>query len=538
MVRRVRFAVSLRALLVAMIAAPVLPMLGFAALILTRWGEAVPALFALGGVAIAGAGFRVLGGVATLAAAGWLLRATGALSRAAVALEGGGTPPETRFGIAEIDAAIVAMAAAARSLRARSQAYEAAEAGRRESEARLRDFAETASDWYWETDCDHRFCYLSDRIRVFGQDPASRLGRRRWELASDADRNPEKWRAHQATLDRHEPFRDFRYSRRVGDQPEHTVSVSGRPIFDESGSFAGYRGTARDVSEEALSERLLRQAKAAAEAANLAKSGFLANMSHELRTPLNAILGFSEMLERGAAGPLDLRQREYVGYIRQSGAHLLDIINEILDLAKIDAGKFELREDYGIDVLRLAESCAAIVRECARAGGLALETRIEAGLPRLTADETRLKQILLNLLGNAVKFTEPSGRVVLAARRSAGHGLEIEVADTGPGMTAAEIGVALEPFGQLDAGLARRRDGTGLGLPLARRLTELHGGSFRVESEKGRGTRIVIGLPASRLIEDGGDEPPLAPAGRAAATPAPAGGGWSRATALHARGLL
>jgi PAS domain S-box-containing protein len=508
-----------------MIAAPVLPTLGFAALILTRWGEAVPALFALGGVALAGAGFRVLGGAATLAAAGWLLRATSALSRAAAALGRGGTPPETRSGIAEIDAAIAAMAAAAGALGARSRAYEAAEEGRRESEARLRDFAETASDWYWETDRDHRFCYLSDRIRGFGQDPASRLGRRRWELAADADRDPEKWRTHQAMLDRHEPIRDFRYARKVGDQPEHTVSVSGRPIFDASGVFAGYRGTARDVSEEALAERLLREAKAAAETANLAKSSFLANMSHELRTPLNAVLGFSEMLERGTAGALDPRQREYVGYIRQSGAHLLDIINEILDLAKIDAGKLELREDEGIDVRSLAEGCAAIVGECARAGGLRLETRIEEGLARLVADETRLKQILLNLLGNAVKFTEPGGSVVLAARSTAGHGVEIEVADTGPGMTPAEIGVALEPFGQIDAGLARRRDGTGLGLPLARRLTELHGGSFCVDSKKGRGTRIVVGLPASRVIEEGATERAALPEAQAAAISSAAAGG-------------
>jgi signal transduction histidine kinase len=223
-------------------------------------------------------------------------------------------------------------------------------------------------------------------------------------------------------------------------------------------------------------------------------------MSHELRTPLNAVLGFSEMLECGAAGSLQAQQREYVGYIRQSGTHLLDIISEILDLAKIDAGKLDLDEDRDVDVHTIADACSALVKDRAAAETVSLSVEIERDMPLLVADSTRLKQILLNLLGNAVKFTEPGGAVVLAVRRAADGGVEFEVRDTGLGMTAAEIDIALEPFGQVDSSLDRRHEGTGLGLPLARRLAELHNGTLRIESEKGRGTRIVVALPATRVM--------------------------------------
>ena len=152
--------------------------------------------------------------------------------------------------------------------------------------------------------------------------------------------------------------------------------------------------------------------------------------------------------------------------------------------------------------MRLADACLALVRERAAAGMLNLSIEIEAAMPLLVANSTRLKQILLNLLGNAVKFTEPGGAVVLAVRRTAGGGVEFEVRDTGLGMTPAEIEIALEPFGQVDAGTARRREGTGLGLPLAQRLTELHGGSLRIASERGRGTRMVVELPASRVLSE------------------------------------
>ena len=385
-----RFAVrslgSLRMLLIVMIAAPVVPTIASSILVLARLAHGRNAAASIAEIALAGMGLRILGGGVALWAAGRLIRATRLLSRAAGALDAGASPSQTRSGIGEIDDVLEAIGAAAQSLRRRSEAYQSAEAARRDSEARLSDFAETGSDWYWQTDRQHRFTYLSDRIRAFGQDPTSRLGRARWELVAEAGSEPEKWRDHRAALERHEPFREFVYTRKVGNDPEQTVSVSGKPIFDAAGEFCGYRGTARDISAKVRAQRELRAATAEAEAASLAKSRFLANMSHELRTPLNAILGFSEMLERGTAGALQERQQEYVGYIRQSGSHLLDIINEILDLAKIDAGKLDLEEDAPIEVRALADACVALVAERAAAGVLKLTLQVENAMPRLVAE--------------------------------------------------------------------------------------------------------------------------------------------------------
>lgn len=369
-----------------------------------------------------------------------------------------------------------------------------------QSETRFRDFALTSSDWFWETDENHRFTYVSEGIRQFGQEPASRIGRSRIEFAKDAKTEAEKWREHLAATERHEPFRNFVYTRQNGDQPENTISISGAPMFDPAGRFLGYRGTGRDITAQVRAERSLREAKEAAEAANVAKSQFLANMSHELRTPLNAIIGFSEALELGMAGELKPRQAEYAGLIHQSGEHLHTVINDILDLAKVDAGKLDLHEEVAIDPRAIVDACVTLMRSHAVSASIALSVEADERLPRLCADPTRLKQILLNLISNAIKFTGSGGSVVVVLRTSEAGGISFAVRDTGPGMSADEIATALEPFGQVDAGHARRYEGTGLGLPLAQRLTELHDGSLRVDSVKGSGTTVTVTLPPERAI--------------------------------------
>ncbi len=323
---------------------------------------------------------------------------------------------------AAIGFAILFQALAARSRRLEQQTTELAAPADalRDSEARFRDFARTSSDWFWETDEQHRFTHVSDEIRLFGQDPSDRIGRKRSELAADRPEDMRLWDEHYAVLDRHEPFRNFVYARKIGGGPERMVSISGNPLFDASGCFLGYRGTARDVTEEIRAERGLRDAKTAAEAANRAKSQFLANMSHELRTPLNAVLGFSELLIQRLAGPLHEKQAEYIDMIYRSGTHLHDIINDILDLAKVDAGKLDLNPEDGVDPCAIVNACVALMKERADTGGLRLSVNVDLALPGIVADAMRLKQILLNLLSNAVKFTEPGGSIVITVRCSPG----------------------------------------------------------------------------------------------------------------------
>jgi two-component system cell cycle sensor histidine kinase PleC len=389
-----------------------------------------------------------------------------------------------------------------RAERLERQARELADVGEalRESEARLLDFALTSSDWFWETDSDHRLTYASDGIRSLGFNPESCVGRTHWELDLDAESGAEKWRDHVATLERREVFRDVVYTSLDDQRSRRNICISGRPVFDPSGQFHGYRGTARDVTEKLAADYKLHEAMRAAERANVAKSNFLANMNHELRTPLNAILGFSEMLSLGTVGSLQPRIRDYVEVIHKSARHLLDVVSDVLDFATIEAGKIELLEEE-FHPSTIINTCVEIVSGQAQARGLkiAIETS-DADLPSIRGDERRLRQVLLNPLSNAIKFSHSGGVIMVRALQLASGAFAFQVQDHGPGMTTEEMAIALERFGQVDAGLERRHEGTGLGLPLARSLIELHGGALQIDSEKGRGTTVTVTLPPERVI--------------------------------------
>ena len=259
--------------------------------------------------------------------------------------------------------------------------------------------------------------------------------------------------------------------------------------------------TAQLKEEKARLLALVRElniAKRAADDANRAKSEFLASMSHELRTPLNAILGISEVIKEELFGPVGLAK--YVDYaqdVHNSGQHLLDLINDILDLSKIDAGKAELREE-DISVASLIADSVSLVRERAQKSGVGLEISPATDLPSLWADKRLLKQILLNLLSNAIKFTPAGGRVTVQAERDAEEALRITVIDTGIGMSEAEIAKAMSLYGQIDSRISRKHQGTGLGLPISRSLARMHGGELEVESRPGKGTRITLVLPPQR----------------------------------------
>jgi signal transduction histidine kinase len=223
-------------------------------------------------------------------------------------------------------------------------------------------------------------------------------------------------------------------------------------------------------------------------------------MSHELRTPLNAIIGFAEVMETEVMGPLGVpRYRDYARDIKNSGVHLLEIINDILDLSKIEAGKVQMQEDT-VALKRVVQACLTLIDERARLAHVSLTSDVADDLPPIRADERKLKQILLNLLSNSVKFTPAGGSVAVSARVLSSSEIEIAVADTGIGMSEADIPKALTPFTQIDNSLSRKFGGTGLGLPLTDSFVRLHGGKMSITSELGRGTIVTVTLPGNRVV--------------------------------------
>jgi PAS domain S-box-containing protein len=253
-----------------------------------------------------------------------------------------------------------------------------------------------------------------------------------------------------------------------------------------------------DITHRKRAEAHLHEAVQMAEAANRAKTEFLAAMSHELRTPLNAILGFSEIISKQLFGPVGVpRYLEYAADVHASGKHLLSMINDILDISSIEAGGAKLDEEP-VDPGAVAETCLRLVAVRAEQGQVKLCNMVPNDLPAIIADGRRLTQILLNLLSNAVKFTLPAGSVNLEAGVTSSGGITFTVRDTGIGMRSEDIAVALAPFGQVDSGYARRFEGTGLGLPLAKSLTELHGGKLFMESTPGQGTAVTVVFPPRR----------------------------------------
>ena len=287
---------------------------------------------------------------------------------------------------------------------------------------------------------------------------------------------------------------------------ELDVMISGEYV--KFGSEDRLFMVADDVTElrKAEAQRLwhheeLSTAKTKAENANQAKSEFLANMSHELRTPLNAIIGFSEHIKGETLGPIGNRDyAEYIGYIHDSGVHLLQMVNEILDFSKTDAGKLELNETV-FDLRKVAGDAARIVGMQASEAGLEISVAIPPHVPELIADQRIFTQILLNLLSNSITFTPHGGKVTVSADTTV-DGLEIVVTDTGIGMDDAGLEKALIPFAQVDSASNRSHEGTGLGLSIVQQFTQLHGGTLRIESTPGLGTKISIDIPSARLMEN------------------------------------
>lgn len=280
------------------------------------------------------------------------------------------------------------------------------------------------------------------------------------------------------------------------------ASVSIIPIRNESDVITHFAAMHEDITKRKEAEHATDEARHAAEYANKAKSELMANMSHELRTPLNAIIGFSDTMKQEVFGPIGSEKySEYLGDIYDSGRHLLDVINEILDIAAIEAGALDLHED-NIGVTDLVESALRIIMQRANDGRVDISSSVAPDLPLIYVDVRRVKQVLLNLLSNAVKSTPPGGSVSVVARVNEDGSVAIAVSDTGVGMNQEDIAKALSKFGQVDSGLDRKREGTGLGLPVTKGLMEVHGGELIVESEKGRGTVVTAIFPKERVDRD------------------------------------
>ncbi|MBI3515481.1 MAG: PAS-domain containing protein [Proteobacteria bacterium] len=262
----------------------------------------------------------------------------------------------------------------------------------------------------------------------------------------------------------------------------------------------GFLTTFADITERKRFENALQSAKEQAELANRAKTAFLANMSHELRTPLNAIIGFAEIIREQLLGPIGTpKYLDYMADIHLSGNHLLEVINDILDLSKVESGHFELLEKT-IDLERVLASALRLLGDKAAKGGLTIRSRMPEPRPLIRADERGIKQILLNLLSNSVKFTRPGGVIEVTAELAPDGDLLLIVADTGIGFDLADLPRALAPFGQIDSSLTRRYQGTGLGLPLVNSLTQLHGGRLEFDSKIDVGTRVTVRLPVARVV--------------------------------------
>jgi ammonium transporter, Amt family len=261
----------------------------------------------------------------------------------------------------------------------------------------------------------------------------------------------------------------------------------------------GQNRGALQLERETASESL-RLARDAAEAASRAKSGFLAMVSHELRTPLNAIIGFSEMMLREEIGPIaNEKYRAYVGDIHASGLHLLHIINDILDLSKAEAGKLEIQEDV-FDLHDTISSVRQLIGTRIDDCGLSYSVNLSADLPLLRGDERKIKQALLNLVTNAVKFTQSGGHIEVAGRFDPATGVIVTVSDTGIGIAPEDLARALEPFEQVGSPFDRPRQGTGLGLPLVKAIMERHGGTIAVASALGVGTQVSVSFPPRRAV--------------------------------------
>lgn len=363
----------------------------------------------------------------------------------------------------------------------------------RKSEEILRLFMESATDSFAILDQNLNFVDVNRATaRLYGIRKEDFVGKNIAELTPET-KTSGRYEQYLRVIRTGEPFHTEATISPPGAEREKRLSGTAFRVG------AGLGLVAQDVTEQRHAEELLRSAKEEAELANRTKSEFLANMTHELRTPLNAIIGFSQVLERGIGGAVTDKQREYLKDIERSGDHLLDVISDILDLSKFELRPKEILDEQ-VDLAETISGSLRLVRDRLDTAGLTLQAQELKAVPLLRGDKRRLKQVLLNLLSNAIKFTNRGGSVTISGKTAEDGSVCLEVTDSGIGMTPSDIEKSLTPFGQVDSGLARNYEGTGLGLPISKSIMEAHGGKLEIESEPGEGTTVRLIFPAHRII--------------------------------------
>lgn len=362
----------------------------------------------------------------------------------------------------------------------------------------LNDFEEGTSDWLWECDASGLLTYASPKLGEIVGKSLPELRNMTLLQATNASNLQTGWRLLQDKMESRQPVVACELEVVSAGKTTHW-SINARPLFDNEGGFKGYRGVGRDISEEWEVDRKLIEAKDMAEAASAAKSTFLAVMSHELRTPLNSIVGFSEILASSGEASLqsDIR-RDYAQTILESSRHLQTLITDILDATRIENNSISLVEQ-DIDAAELLEIAVKMCRDQAERADVTLVAKLVDGI-EITADLTRAKQIILNLLVNAIKFSSPGSTVDIEFLRLKNDGLAISIRDTGVGIKPKDLARIFEPFVQAEESISRRFSGIGLGLSIARKIARLHGGDVILESRFGEGTTARFELPSFRVI--------------------------------------
>ncbi len=374
----------------------------------------------------------------------------------------------------------------------------------RESEAALAKAQRLAKlgHWRWSIESNQLVSCSEEFARIHGADPEGIHELMKDEMARVI--HPEDRERVSAAFKRFdEEPRDYDIEYRIllpDGEVRHIYEI-GQAVCDSAGRLVEQVGTVQDITERKLAEEALLAAKEAAELADRSKTEFLANMSHELRTPLNMVIGFAELIESERLGPIGRpKYREYAGDILRAGQHLLDVISDILDLSRIESGNLQPRED-DVDIADLIKACVNLMGERAKNAGVTLSLDFAPEDEAcLRADPRMMKQVLINLISNGIKFTPRGGSVTVSGRLSRASGYLLQIIDTGIGIAPADIPKALARFQQVDGQLNRSYEGSGLGLPLSKSLIEAHQGTLELESRVGEGTTVTVRLPAERVM--------------------------------------